>query len=65
MVVARFLASVRRSKGLPHERQFQPAPTDSPQSTAELLSQAGSASAKMYLKRGKCCLGLEVRVKKV
>lgn len=30
----------------------QPAPTDPPQSTAELLSQAGGASGKTCLRKG-------------
>lgn len=61
MIVARFWASVRRGMGLPYDRhkQFQTAPTDPPQGTAELLSQAGGTSEKMYLRRRKVLPGTE------
>lgn len=41
--------------GLPfaRRRQSQRAPLDPPQSTAELLSQGGAASRKIYLRNGK------------
>ena len=51
------MSSIRRGQGLPHARhsQFQPAPMDPPQGTAETISQAGSASLKTYLRQGRKC----------
>lgn len=48
---------MRRGMGLPHARhsQFQPAPADPLQGTAETISQAGSASLKTYLRQGRKC----------